>query len=136
MQLRRQSLHSLLERLSVCLGDLCSYVPRWCEHVSVLADIVDRNALAETRYVQVLARTLIAAPRVVGSSNPGDIIVAKLPVHPIGHRADFARIDKQSLAATITKAPILLGAREQPKADRNRGRIEELARQCHHAIDE
>jgi len=45
--------------------------------VAVLADLLERRALAEARDVRVLARVLFAAPGVVGA---GDVLVGELAV--------------------------------------------------------
>jgi hypothetical protein len=57
-------------------------------------------------------------------------------VHAVDHRAELSGVDEQGLTAAVAEATVLFVAREKPQADRDLRRIEELAGECHHAIDE
>ena len=51
-------------------------------------------------------------------------------------RAQLAGVDEQRLAAAVAEAAVLLVAGEEPEADRDLRRVEELARQRDHAVDQ
>src|SRR5690554_4123043 len=65
-QRRGEPLHLLLERFAVVLLRLGADVTSGREHVAVLADLLQRRALAEAGDVGVRARLLFTAPGVVG----------------------------------------------------------------------
>src|SRR5690606_19378418 len=96
-------------------------------------DLLGRRALAEARHVLVLART-IPAPAVIGVGDAFDIGFRQLTVNTIDHRAKLAGVDEQGLALAVahllaaTAEAVLLVAREEPQADRDLSRVEELAR--------
>ncbi len=90
--------------------------------------------LAEAGHVGVLARVLVAAPGVVGAGDLRDVGVGQLAVHAVDHRAELAGVDEERLAAPVAEAAVLLVAGEEPEADRDLRRVEELARQRHHAV--
>ena len=92
------------------------------------------RGLAEAGHVGVLARVLVAAPGVVGAGDLRDVLVGQLAVHAVDHRAQLAGVDEERLAAPVAEAAVLLVAREEPEADRDLRRVEELARQRHHAV--
>src|SRR5688572_12746014 len=79
-QHRGEPLHLLLERLAVVLGGLGTDVPSGCEHMAMLADVIELCGLAETRHVGVLARVLVATPGVIGAGNLGKVVVSQLAV--------------------------------------------------------
>src|SRR5437588_12787294 len=74
-QLGGQAGHLLLERLAVVLDLGGADVAAGREDVAVLANIVERGALAEAGHIGVLrsltlpARLLVAAPRMVGGGD-------------------------------------------------------------------
>ena len=55
----------------------------------------------------------------------------------VDQRAELAGVDEQRLAAPVAeRRPFFLFAGEEPQADRDLRRVEELARQRHHAVHE
>src|SRR5438034_11824316 len=60
-----EPLHLSPERLAVVLGRLGADVAPGREHVAMLADFLQRRALAEAKHVGVCARVLLAAPGVI-----------------------------------------------------------------------
>src|SRR5438093_6287528 len=133
-KLGHEPLHLLLERLAVILGRLRADVAARSEDVTMLADVVELRRHAVAWHVREVARVLVAAPGVVGAGDPGDVGVGQLAVHAVDHRTHFARVDEEGLAAPVTEAAVTFAAREEPEADRNLRRVEELARECHHAV--
>ena len=127
---------SFFERLTVTFDSLSPHVAAGREHVAVLADVVELRGLAEAGHVGVLARVLVAAPSVIGAGDLRDVLVGQLAVHAIHHRAHLARVDEERLAAPVAEAAVLLVAREEPQTDGNLRRVEELARQRHHAVNQ
>src|ERR1051325_2212783 len=97
------------------------------EHVTVLADLVKRGALAEAGQIRVLARVLIAAPGVVSAGDLRDVSIRQLAVHPIGHGAELACVNEERLAAPVAEPAVFLGASEEPETNRDLRRVEKLA---------
>src|SRR5712691_13222525 len=64
---RREPFHLLRERLVIFLGRCCADVAPRCEHVAVLADVIELRDLAEPGHVRVRAGPLVAAPCVIGA---------------------------------------------------------------------
>src|SRR5262249_34744296 len=118
-QHRGEPPHLLLERLAVVLLRLGADVAARREHMAVLADLLQRRALAEARYVGVLARLLLATPGVAGVSDAGDVFVGQLAVRAVYHTAHLACVNKEHVATTITELAVLLVARQEPQARRN-----------------
>src|SRR5450756_949016 len=128
--------HLLVERLVVLLGGRGAHEAARREHVAVLADLVERGGPTETGHVGVLAPALVAAPGVVRAGDLRDVLVGELAVRAIHQRAHLAGIDEEGLAAAITEAAVASVGGEEPEADRDLGRVEELARQRDHAVDQ
>src|SRR5690606_18821541 len=68
-------LHLLVERLAVVLDRLGTDETPRREHVPVLANLLERSALAEPRYVGVLPSLRLAPPSVVRIGDPRDVLV-------------------------------------------------------------
>src|SRR3972149_6952544 len=64
-QLCSKPLHLLPERLAVVFLRFGADVAAGCEHVAVLADFLQRRALAEAGDVRVFARFVLSPPRVL-----------------------------------------------------------------------
>src|SRR6185295_3147768 len=82
---RGELLQLLLERLAVVFLRFRADVAGRRERVAVLAHLLKRNTLAETRNVCVLARVLHAAPGVVRVRDASDVLVRQLAMRPIHH---------------------------------------------------
>ena len=72
----------------------------------------------------------------VGAGDLGDVLVGQFAVDAVDQRAQLAGVDEQRLAAPVAEPAVLLVAGEEPEADRNLRRVEELARQRDHAVDQ
>ena len=70
----------------------------------------------------------------VGVGDPVDVRVLQLAVRPVDHPPELAGVDEEHLAAAVAKAAVPAVAGEEPETRRDRGRVEELARQGHHAV--
>src|SRR6266571_2193719 len=88
-----EPLHLLLERLAVVLLRLGTDVASGREHVAMLADPLQRGAVAEAGNVLVRARVLLAAPGMVGAGDAGDLLVRQLAVRAIYQPAELAGVD-------------------------------------------
>jgi len=82
------------------------------------------------------ASVLVAAPGVVGAGDLLDVVGGQLAVRAVDHGAELARIEEERLAPAIAEAAVLLGAGEEPETDRDLRRVEELAGERDHAVDE
>src|SRR6185369_13061501 len=105
------------------------------EHVPMFADLLKLRSLAETRHIGVDARVLVATPGVIGAGDLRDVIVRHLTVGAVHQRSQLARVNEKRFTATVAETSIHLVPREKPEADWNLRRVEELARQRHHAVD-
>ena len=66
----------------------------------------------------------------------GDVLVGQLAVGAVDELAELAGVDEEHLAAAVTERAVLAIAREEPQAGGDLGRVEELAGQRDHAVDE
>src|SRR5581483_8013184 len=114
-QRRGEAPHLLLEPLAIVLGGLGADVAAGGEDVTVLADVLKRGALAETRHVGVRAGVLVTAPGVVSAGDLRDVGIEQLAVHAVGHGAELARVDEEGLPAPVAEAAVLLVAAEEPE---------------------
>ena len=75
-------------------------------------------------------RKRIATPRVVGSRDFLEVTVGELAVDAVDEGAHFPGVDEKGFFAALAEAAFGVGFfvfREEPKADRNLGAVEELA---------
>ena len=111
-QLRCEPPHLLLERLAVVLLRLGADVAAGREYMAVLADVLQRRALAEAGDVGVVACVLFAAPGVLGTGDASDLFVGEFAVGAVDHANELAGVDEQYLAAAVaetsTPTPALL----------------------------
>ena len=84
--------------------------------MAVLADLLQRRALAEAGNIGVRARVLLAAPGVVRAGDAGDVLVGQLAVGAVHHATELARVDEEHLAAAVAELAVLAVAREEPEA--------------------
>ena len=113
----------LLERLAVVLLRLGADVAAGREHVAVLADLLQRRALAEAGMSRPGTATLQPgvcprshAPGVVGVGDAGDVLVGQLAVGAVHHAAELAGVDEEHVAAAVAELAVLLVARQEPQA--------------------
>src|SRR5262249_20582568 len=81
-------------------------------------------------------RIPITAPRMIGVGKLRDLFVSQLAVHAVNHRSHLACVNEERMAAPVAKTAISLIASKKPQTNWDLRRIEELARQCHHAVDQ
>src|SRR5439155_11786515 len=120
--------HLLFEWLAVVLDGLRTHIPAGREDVTVLSDVIELRGNAEAGHVCVLARAFITAPGVVGAGDLCDICVAEFEVHAIYHRAELASVDEECCSTAVVKAAVLLVAGDEPEANGDLRRVEQLAR--------
>src|SRR5690606_13516811 len=96
-----EALHLLLERLAVVLLCLGADITSGRQHVAVLADLLQRRALAEAGDVFVFARLLLAPPGVVGVGDADNVLVGQLAVGAVHHATELARVDEEHMAAAV-----------------------------------
>src|SRR5690606_17727257 len=135
-QLGHEPLHLLVERLVILLGRLSTDVPARSEHMPVLANLVQPSALAEPRHVHILPSASLTPPSVIRVRDPRDVLVGQLAARAVDHPAELAGVDEQDLSATVAELAVLAVAGQEPQARRDLRRVEELARQRHHAVHE
>jgi hypothetical protein len=100
----------------------------------MLANVVELSSFAEAGDVGIFINIFVAAPGVVGSGNPRDVFVRQFAVDAVHECAELSRVNKERLASPVTEATILFVPREEPQANGNLRRIEELAWQRDHAV--
>ena len=87
------------------------------------------RGFAKPRNVSVFPRFRLAAPRMVGIGDAGDILVGEFAPRPVHQTPELAGVDEQRLAPTVP--PPLAGvlvAGEEPQTGGNLRRVEELPR--------
>ena len=135
-QRRGEPLHLLLERLAVVLLRLGADVAAGREDVAVLADLLERRALAEAGMSSYspasfsprqawYVRAIVRSPSSVSSRWTRSTMRPSL-------RASM----KSTSPRRSRKRPFFLFACEEPQADRDLRRVEELPRQRDHAVHE
>src|SRR2546429_540374 len=97
-EVRRQPRHLLLERLAVGLLLRRTDVAAGCQHVVVLADVVEPHGHAEAGLVGV-ARAL--PPDVEGAGDLADVFNAEIAQHAVLHVAEVASVDEERLAGAL-----------------------------------
>ncbi len=102
----------------------------------MLTDVVELYSFAEAGDIGVISCVLVTAPRVVGSSDLGYVVITQFAVNTVNQRSHLPSVDEEGLAPPISEASIPLIASEEPEADRNLGRVEKLSRQGDHAVHE
>ena len=104
--------------------------------MAVAADLVERRPIGRSQARPRTRRAGVAAPGVVGPGDARDLLVGQLAMGPVDQRAQLAGVDEQRLAPPVAEPAVALVAGEEPETDRDLGRVEELARQGDHAVDE
>src|SRR4030095_16977484 len=77
-----------------------------------------------------------STPEVIHPCDAHDLFVSKLAMGTVNKLPELASINEQNFAAAVAEAMIFLIAGEKPQAGRNLRRIEELAGEGDHAVDE
>jgi hypothetical protein len=126
----------LLERLAFLLDFFGTHVASRRQDVLVRSDFVELGAFAEARYVLVLAGALVATPGMVRAGDTRDVVIGELALGAVDHPPELASVDEQHLAAPVTESVVLLVAGQEPEADRDLRRVEELAGEGDHAVHE
>src|SRR5665647_987732 len=127
-QLRRQTLHLLVEGLIVIVTGGGANKAAGGEHEAVLGNLLGGGAPAEAGDVFIDAGALLAAPRVERAGDSRNLLIGQLAVCPIDHHAHLAGVDEQRLAAAVAAgaaAPrsVALVARQEPQAHRDLRRV-------------
>src|SRR5665647_1973520 len=140
-ELRRQPPHLLLERLAVVLSLGCAHEAAGRQHAAALGDLFAGGSFAEAGDVGVVERARLPAPGVVRTGDARDVLVAEFLVRAVDERAHLAGVDEQRLAAAVAAGAaaarsVALVARQEPQAYGDLRRVEELAGQGDHAVDE
>ena len=94
--------------------------------MAVPAHFFQRRALAEAGHVGAAVYLFPAAPGMIGPGDAGDVPTLKLTVGTVDHAAQLAGVDEEHFTVPV--------ARKEPQAGRDLGRVEEFARQRHHAV--
>ena len=89
-------------------------------------DSLQRDALAESGNVGVVADTIASPPSVVGVSNVGGVASRQVPICPFQHVSQSAGVDEQSLPYAFSVAPPLA---QEPQAHGHLGGPEQLPRE-------
>lgn len=100
---------------------------------------LDRGRLrgnAEAGDVGVVGGADLAAPGGVDADKALDLLVAELDLGAADLLTEGAGVDEQGLAAAVALTGTRLAAVEEPEADGDAGRVEELAGQGDDAVDE
>ena len=77
----------------------------------------------------------VPSPCVVGGDNLREILFGKLPVDAVDEGAHFPGVDEEGFLAAIAALSVVLAPRNEPEADGDLGAVEELSRECDHAVD-
>ena len=112
--------HLLLEGFAVIELWLGAHVAAWGEDVPVLADFIQRCALAEAGYISVITGAIAAPPGVAGISDAGDVLGGQVPVGTVRHGIQLAGIDEQGFSLSLSVAP---PPAQKPEAGRYLGSL-------------
>src|SRR5947209_2035960 len=100
------------------------------------ANVLERCALAEGRDVGVIASFRLAAPSVICAGHTGDVLAGELAMGAIHHNTELAGVDEEHLSAPVAEPAVLSVPRQELEAGGDLRRIEKLAGQRDHAVDE
>ena len=118
--------HLLVEGLQVLRLGLGADVAAGSEDVAVLADLLQRRALAEAGDVGVaLTLTLsreergigsLSSPGVVGAGDAGEVILGQVSMGAVDHVAHLAGVDEEDFALAVAVFAIAATPGEEPEA--------------------
>ena len=94
--------------------------------MAVPAHFFQCRGLAEAGHVGVIAHTFPAPPGMVGIGDTDDVFIGEFAMRAVDHPAHLTGVDEEHFAVPV--------ARKEPQARGDLGRVEELARQRHHAV--
>jgi len=102
-------------------------------------DFLVGGGFAEARDVGVGGHAMACpywrTPGVIGAGDSGDFFVGEFAVLAVHESAHFAGVNKERLAATVTKSSVSLVPSQKPETDGNLRDVKKLARKRDHAID-
>jgi hypothetical protein len=72
----------------------------------------------------------------VHSRDAANLVISQLAMDPVNEMPELAGVDEEDFAASIAVFVILFISGQEPKAGRNLSRVEELAGEGDHAINQ